>query len=231
MRKILIIIPAYNEEKCLTGVIEDLRSHYPAGDILVVDDGSNDGTASVARGAGARCISLPFNLGIGGAVQTGYRYAVAHEYDIAVQFDGDGQHVAADIEKLLIPLEQGLADIVVGSRFLTAGEYRPSFFRKIGISIFSRVLSSIIDIPMTDTTSGFRAANRRTIQFFSAVYPDDYPEVESLVQLHRASMRIQEVSVRMRDRSEGKSSITPVRSVYYMVKVLLAVIIDLMKKR
>ena len=230
MPRTLIIIPAFNEEESLPGVIQDLRTHFPEGDVLVVDDGSRDRTAAIARAAGVRVASLPFNLGIGGAVQTGYRHAQKEGYDVAVQFDGDGQHLAAEIGKLLDTLAQGSADIAVGSRFLAAGEYRPPVFRRIGIWIFSRVLSAIIGMPVTDTTSGFRAANRRVIDYFSRSYPEDYPEVESLVLLHRAGMLIRETPVQMRDRTGGRSSITPVRSAYYMIKVLLAVFIDLLKK-
>lgn len=231
MPKILIIVPAYNEESSLPAVIADLRTHFPEGDILVVDDGSQDGTAAVATAAGVTVARLAFNLGIGGAMQTGYRYAKQEGYDIAVQFDGDGQHLASEIDTILRPLIDGKADIVVGSRFLDRGAYRPSFFRKIGIWIFSRVLSMIIGMPVTDTTSGFRAANRGVIRFFSRVYPEDYPEVESLVLVHRAGMRIEERAVSMRERTGGRSSITPIRSAYYMVKVLLAVCIDLLKKK
>lgn len=230
MNRTLIIIPAYNEEQSLPAVIDDLRRHIPGGDILVVDDGSRDRTAAAARSAGVRVASLPFNLGIGAAMQTGYRYARQKGYDIAIQFDGDGQHMAEEIAILLEKLGKGGADIVVGSRFLKKGDYRPSFFRKIGIWVFSTVLSSILGMPVTDTTSGFRAANRRVIEFFAGNYPEDYPEVESLVLLHRAGMAIAEAPVRMRDRTGGRSSITPIRSAYYMVKVLLAVFIDLLKK-
>lgn len=230
MNKILIIVPAYNEEESLQGVIQDLRSHVPQADILVVDDGSCDRTATVARQSGVKLASLAFNLGIGGAMQTGFQYARTNGYDMAIQFDGDGQHLAAEVGILLAVLQKGRADIVIGSRFLKRGDYRPSFFRKIGISIFSTVLSAIIGIPVTDTTSGFRAVNRRVIEFFARVYPDDYPEVESLVLLHHAGMIIAEAPVQMRDRTGGRSSITPIRSAYYMVKVLLAVFIDLLKK-
>lgn len=231
MPKTLIIVPAFNEEASITGVIEDLRSHFPEGDVLVVDDGSRDRTADTARAAGVKVVRLPFNLGIGGAVQTGYRYARKNDYDVAVQFDGDGQHLASEIRSIVDPLASGRADIVVGSRFLDRGDYQPSVARKIGIWIFSQVLSTIIGMPLTDTTSGFRAANRRAIEYFSGDYPEDYPEVESLVLLHRMGMRIEEAAVRMRDRTGGRSSITPVRSAYYMVKVLLAVFIDLLKKK
>jgi glycosyltransferase involved in cell wall biosynthesis len=230
MPKILIIVPAYNEEDSLPGVLSDLQEHFPEGDVLVIDDGSRDRTAEISRAAGVDVVRLPFNLGIGGAVQTGYRYAQRNGYDIAVQFDGDGQHVAAEIAALIAPVLGGRADIVVGSRFLEAGAYRPPVFRRIGIWLFSRILSLIIGYPVTDTTSGFRAVNARVIAFFAVLYPEDYPEVESLVLLHRAGMRIEEIAARMRVRRGGTSSITPVRSAYYMVKVLLAVFIDLLKK-
>jgi glycosyltransferase involved in cell wall biosynthesis len=228
--KILIIIPAYNEEKSLPGVICDLRDNISSADILVVNDGSRDRTELVARDLGVMVLGLPFNLGIGGAMQTGYRYAEQNGYDVAIQFDGDGQHVATEVKTLLDGLQQGRADIVVGSRFLKPGEYRPSFFRKLGIWIFSTVLSAILRMRVTDTTSGFRVANRRVIEFFARSYPEDYPEVESLVLLHRAGLVIGEVPVVMRDRTGGRSSITPIRSAYYMIKVLLAVFIDLLKK-
>jgi glycosyltransferase involved in cell wall biosynthesis len=228
--KTLVIVPAYNEEESLPGVIQDLRNHLPDVDILVVDDGSRDRTVHAAREAGVLIVSLPFNLGIGGAMQTGYVYAWQHGYDIAVQFDADGQHMAEEIHTLLDVIGSGRADIVVGSRFLSPGEYRPSVFRMIGIWIFSTTLSAILGMKVTDTTSGFRVANRKVIKFFAERYPEDYPEVESLVLLHRSGMTIEEVSVRMRGRTGGRSSITPIRSVYYMIKVLLAVFIDLLKK-
>jgi len=228
--KTLIIIPAYNEEESLPGVIRDLREHVPTADVLVVNDGSCDTTALVARKLGVAALDLPFNLGIGGAVQAGYRYAERNAYDIAVQFDGDGQHLAGEIKKLIGPLAAGEADLVVGSRFLTPGAYRSPFFRRIGIGIFSFVLSRILGMAVTDSTSGFRAANRRVIQFFSCTYPDDYPEVESLVLLHKINLRMVETAVTMRERTAGKSSITPLRSIYYMTKVLMAIFIDLMKK-
>jgi glycosyltransferase involved in cell wall biosynthesis len=228
--KILIIVPAYNEEKSIPGVIDDIRSYVPDADIIVIDDGSRDGTEMVARELGVTVLALPFNLGIGGAMQTGYLYAEQNGYDVAVQFDGDGQHVAAEVGSLLAHLRQGRADIVVGSRFLKRGDYRPTFLRRIGIWIFSMVLSMILGVKVTDTTSGFRAVNRRVIEFFARTYPEDYPEVESLVLLHRAGMAIEEISVQMRDRTGGCSSITPIQSAYYMIKVLLAVFVDLLKK-
>ncbi len=228
--KILIIVPAYNEEESLPGVIHDLRVEMPEADVLVVNDGSRDRTLRVARDRGVKVLDLPFNLGIGGAVQAGFLYARQNDFDVAVQFDGDGQHVAGEIKKLIEPLEAGRADLVIGSRFLNPGDYRAPVFRKLGIGIFSFVLSRILGMEVTDSTSGFRAANRGVIEFFARNYPDDYPEVESLVLLHRMNLRMVEVSTAMRDRTGGRSSITPIRSVYYMTKVLMAIFIDLMKK-
>ena len=228
--KILVIVPAYNEEASLPGVIRDLSEHIPAADVLVVNDGSRDATLHVARKLGVMALDLPFNLGIGGAMQAGYLYAERNAYDIAVQFDGDGQHLAGEIQKLLEPLEKNRADLSVGSRFLTSGGYKAPVFRKMGIAIFSFVLSRILGMTVTDSTSGFRASNRRVIKFFAHTYPDDYPEVEALVLLHKAGLRMMEVPITMRERTRGKSSITPIRSVYYMTKVLMAIFIDLMKK-
>ncbi len=228
--KILVIVPAYNEEASLPGVVRDLRERVPAADVLVVNDGSRDATVQVARKLGVMVLDLPFNLGIGGAVQAGFLYAERNAYDIAVQFDGDGQHLAGEINKLLEPLTAKQADIVVGSRFLTSGGYKAPVFRKLGIGIFSFVLSRILGMTVTDSTSGFRAVNRRVIEFFAHSYPDDYPEVEALVLLHKAGLRMAEVAITMRERTGGKSSITPIRSIYYMTKVLMAIFIDLMKK-
>ena len=227
---ILIIVPAYNEEKSLPGVIQDIKDHAAYADVLVVDDGSRDGTARLAASLGVNVLSLPFNLGIGGAMQAGYLYADRQGYDIAVQFDGDGQHVASEIEKLLGPITSGSADIVAGSRFLIPGGYQAPLSRKIGMCIFSFLLSRILGTRVTDTTSGFRAANRRVIEYFARHYPEDYPEVETLVLLHKKRFRIIEVPVMMCERTGGRSSITAVRSVYYMVKVLLAILVDLLKK-
>jgi len=228
--KILVIVPAYNEEESLPGVIQDLRENMPSADVLVVNDGSRDGTARIARDMEVAVLDLPFNLGIGGAVQAGYRYAERNAFDIAVQFDGDGQHIAEEIKKMIEPLATGKTDLVIGSRFLNPGGYKAPVFRKIGIGIFSFVISRILGMTVTDSTSGFRAANRRVIEFFGRTYPDDYPEVESLVLLHKINLRMAEVPVAMRERTGGRSSITPIRSIYYMTKVLMAIFIDLMKK-
>ncbi len=228
--KMLVVIPAYNEEKNIPGVIGDLRRHAPGADIVVVNDGSSDGTSQCARALGVKVLNLPVNLGIGGAMQAGYHYANRHDYGIAVQFDADGQHQAGEIEKLLGPLAAGESDMVVGSRFLIPGSYHAGFARKAGMTIFSSLVSVILGMRVTDTTSGFRAVNRRVIEYYTRQYPEDYPEVEALVLVHKQGMRIREVPVVMRERTSGRSSITPVRSAYYMVKVMLAVFVDLLKK-
>ena len=227
----LLIIPAYNEELAIGDVIEDIKAHYPEADIVVVNDGSTDATEAVAKAHGAGVIDLPHNLGIGGAMQTGYKYAMDEGYDIAIQFDGDGQHRADQIERLVKPLLDGDADMVIGSRFLGAKGYESTFSRLIGIKILSGVVSILSGRKITDSTSGFRAANRRVMKFFSTHYPEDYPEPEAIVLLHKAGFRMAEVPVLMRERQSGSSSITAVRSAYYMLKVLLAIMIDMIKVR
>jgi glycosyltransferase involved in cell wall biosynthesis len=197
----------------------------------VVDDGSHDATAEVAFAAGARVARLPFNLGIGGAVQTGYRLAWDEGYDVAVQIDGDGQHRPDQMLRLLEAIRGGAANYVIGSRFALGSEYRPSRSRRSGILILSRLVSMVVGRRLTDTTSGFRAADRRTIELFAAHYPHDYPEVEALVLAARSGLRIAEVPVTMRQRASGRSSITPLRAAYYMIKVMLAVIVQCMGRR
>lgn len=239
--KTLIIIPAFNEEETIGGVIADLREHVPEFDILVVNDGSMDSTVRVAEQAGGghsmpgghgmvTVLSHPFNMGIGATMQTGYKYARLKGYEIAVQVDADGQHPPDQIKHLLVPIMEGGADLVVGSRFLGKGEYTPSLARGVGISFFSRLISLILRERITDPTSGFRAASRRCIEYFASHYPDDYPEAEALVLLHKKRFSIMEVPVKMEERGGGRSSITPGRSVYYMVKVLLAILVDTLKR-
>jgi len=228
--KTLIIIPTYNEELSIAGVIEDVRTTLPEADIVVIDDGSLDRTLAVARAAGVTVVSLPFNMGIGAAVQTGYVYARRNGYDIAVQFDGDGQHRADQLEKLLMPLKLGNADVVIGSRFLGKGTYVAEMHRYAGIAILSNIISLCIRHRITDPTSGFRAINADVIRFFSDYYPEDYPEPEAIVLLSKAEFRILEIPVLMRQRMIGSSSITLLRGVYYMGKVLLAILVDMLKK-
>ena len=228
--RILIIIPSYNEEATVGAVIDEVRRFVPEATILVVDDGSKDATSSKALAKGVKAVRHPFNMGVGAAMQTGYKYALRNGFDIAVQMDADGQHPAKQIRDLVAPLIRDEIDMVVGSRFLGAGEYKPSMARAAGIAIFSKVVSFIIKEKLTDTTSGFRAVNREVIEFLSRAYPDDYPEVEAIVLLHKKGFAIMEVPVIMSERKGGKSSITASKSAYYMVKVLLAVFVDLLKK-
>ncbi len=229
-KSILVIIPAFNEEGSIGVVIDSIRRHAPWADIAVVNDGSSDRTAAIASSKGVILISNPYNMGIGSTMQTGYKYAHMKGYDVAVQVDADGQHPAGQIAQLIRPVLENKADIVVGSRFLGEGSYRPSLARGAGMALFSNLVSVIIKEKVTDTTSGFRAAGRECIEFFAKRYPDDYPEVEALVLLHKKGFSIMEIPVSMHERSTGRSSITPVRSIYYMVKVLLAIFVDLMKK-
>lgn len=229
--KRVAIVPAYNEAACIASVIEEIRSVDPDVEIVVIDDGSTDATGPVAARNGAEVVRLPYNLGIGGAVQTGYQYARAHGFDIAIQIDGDGQHDPAELPKLLEPILRHEADLVVGSRFAgsTSG-YRGSILRRVGIQIFAHVVSLIARQRVTDTTSGFRAANRRAIRLFAADYPHDYPEVEATVLVHRHKLTMVEVPVAMRTRASGRSSINAFRSVYYMVKVMLALFVGLFRR-
>ena len=228
--KILVIIPAYNEAANIGGVISALRREVPHADIVVINDGSSDATGQVAAGLGIRVVKLPYNMGIGAAMQTGYMYAADKGYDIALQVDGDGQHPPNQIQKVISPVIEGRADIAIGSRFLGEGEYVPSLARSIGIKTFSRMLSVITRQKVTDPTSGFRAVNKDVIRFYARDYPEDYPEPEAIALLHKAGFRIAEVPIRMEARVWGKSSITYFRAFYYMVKVSLAVLIDLMKR-
>ena len=225
------IVPARNEEGAVGGVVDELRAFDPGLQVVVIDDGSTDRTAAVARAAGAVVVRHPFNLGIGGAVQTGFRYALEHGFDVAVRLDGDGQHDPAELPALLEPLLADEADIVVGSRFAGGGStYRAPLARRLGIRLFASIVSLLVRQRVTDTTSGFQAVNRLAIRLFAADYPHDYPEVEATVMVVRHRLRLKEVPAQMRERATGRSSITALRSVYYMVKVLLAIFVGLFRR-
>ena len=226
----LAIVPALNEAENVGRVVDELRAFDPGLEVVVIDDASGDGTARIAEEHGAQVVRLPFNLGIGGAVQTGYRYAFEHGFDVAVQVDGDGQHDPAQLPLILGPLLDGEADLVVGSRFAGDGKYRSTATRRIGITIFARVVSAVVRQRVTDTTSGFRAVNRKGIQLFAADYPHDYPEVEATVMCVKHRLRLVEVPVTMRERAGGRSSITAASSIYYMAKVLLAIFVGLFRR-
>lgn len=223
--KVLILIPAYNESESIEQVVDGLAEHYPQYDYLVINDCSQDETLRILTQRQYRYISLPINLGIGGAMQSGYLYAVQHGYDIAVQLDGDGQHDPAYIKRLLEPIEAGEADLVIGSRFLEKSGFQTSFFRRLGIAIIRGVIRLCCGVKVTDTTSGFRACSKRLTNFFSENYAQDYPEPEAIVSAALNGFQVQEVSVNMNERAGGVSSINAKRSVYYMIKVPLALII------
>jgi len=230
MPRVLVIIPAYNEEETIGGVLASLREHAPGYDVVVIDDGSRDNTRSVARAAGAEVIRLPVNLGIGGAVQTGFKYAWRNGYDIAVQCDADGQHPVELIPSLVDRVTKGDADLVIGSRYVSNTTYIPSFFRRVGKSILSRVVDFFIGGGITDTTSGFRAINRRALSVLARHYPEDYPEAEVLVILHRSGLKAIEIPVQMFSRQGGASSIRAPQAMYYMAKVVLAIFVDMFRK-
>jgi len=234
MSRQLAIVPAYNEAAAIAATVADLREHAPGFDVLVVDDGSTDDTSDRARAAGATVLRMPFNLGIGGAVQAGYQYALERGYEIAVQVDGDGQHDARHVGELLAHLrENPELNMVTGSRFLVAenGGYRSSMPRRMGIRLFARVLSAVVGREVTDPTSGLRMVERRGIELFARDYPHDYPEVEAVLLLHFHQLEGDELPVTMRARTTGVSSINAGQSVYYMVKVLLAILVGLLRAR
>jgi glycosyltransferase involved in cell wall biosynthesis len=228
----LAVVPAYNESETIVAVIEALRERAPRFDTLVIDDGSTDGTDALASGAGVSVLKLPFNVGIGGAVQTGFVYAREHGYDFLAQVDADGQHDSAELERLIAAMEEEAVDMVCGSRFLTEDHHYPApISRRTGIHIFAFLLSHIVGMRVSDPTSGFRLYNRRAIELFARNYPHDYPEVEAVLILHHHRLRMREVSVRMYARGGGTSSISTGKSAYYMIKVLLALFVGLGRRR
>ena len=232
MPRRVAVVPARNEEAAVGRVVAELRAFDPDLDVVVIDDGSEDETAERALAAGAAVVRLPFNLGIGGAVQTGFKYALERGYESVIRLDGDGQHDPQQIPNLLAPLDRDEADVVVGSRFAAgAGEYRAPFARRAGIRWFAHLVSLLTRQKLTDTTSGFQAVNARAIRLFAADYPHDYPEVEAAVMVVRHRLRILEVPATMRGRETGRSSITLLRSLYYAIKVTLALFVGVFRRR
>ena len=225
MSKVLLIIPAYNEEESLRSLIEEIKAVCPEVDFLVVNDCSSDDTERLLEELGANYISLPCNMGIGGAVQSGYRYAAQNGYDIAIQIDGDGQHDVRFVKDMVKLIEDRQADVVIGSRFIDKEGFQSSQARRIGIRILSILIRLMCGAKVKDVTSGFRAVNRRFIELFAENYPDDYPEPEVIVTTKLYGAVIKELPVVMRERTTGKSSINLKRSIYYMIKVGLAIII------
>ena len=228
----LAVVPAYNESATVASVIGALHRQAPEYDVLVVDDGSTDNTSDRAEQAGARVVRLPFNLGIGGAVQAGFVYADEHGYDRMAQVDGDGQHDAAELRQLDRAMDRERVDMVCGSRFLSDDlKYPAPISRRTGIHVFAFLLSRLVGQRVSDPTSGFRLYDRRAISLFSHDYPHDYPEVEAVLMLHHHRLTMREIPVRMLRRGGGVSSISTGKSAYYMLKVLLALFVGLARRR
>lgn len=226
----LVIVPAWNEAESLERVADALRRHAPQFDFVVVNDGSTDGTADLCRRNGYPLLDLPVNLGIGGAVQTGYRYAVRAGYDTATQFDGDGQHDARALPRMLDALLAGGLDMVVGSRFIERQGFQSGALRRVGIRFFTWLIRVLTGRTVTDPTSGFRMVSRRLMADFADDYPNDYPEPESCVRALARGRTVAEIPVEMHERLAGKSSISMRRSVYYMVKVSFAMVVARLRK-
>jgi len=227
--RVLVIIPAFNEEKTIRKVIRQVKDAFSIVDIIVINDGSKDNTYKEALKENVYVINLPFNLGIGGAMQTGYLFAKNKNYDIAIQVDADGQHDPKFIEKLIEPLLADSSDMVIGSRYAQPSLYKSTFWRRLGIIYFANFITLLINQRLTDTTSGFRAVNKNVIDYFACCYPLDFPEVDVLIRLYNRRFRIIEIPVEMNTRAEGKSSIRSLKSIYYMVKVSLAIINSLLR--
>lgn len=223
--KVLVIIPAYNEEENIQSVVKNLEAASPGVDYIIVNDCSRDTTEEICRNEQFHYLSLPSNLGIGGGVQTGYRYALSKDYDIAVQMDGDGQHDPKYLQNLIEPLENGEADIVIGSRYITGEGFQSTGLRRLGSTVLSKLIYLISGVKVRDVTSGYRAVNRKFIEVYSRNYPQDYPEPEAIVAAALRHGRLKEVPVIMQERQGGASSISSWKSIYYMVKVSISILI------
>lgn len=228
--KKLVIIPAYNESSNILNTVQDIRKKAPDFDYIVINDCSKDDSLEILKKNNLNYIDLPVNLGIGGAVQTGYKYAMENDYDIAVQVDGDGQHDPIYLSDLLNSLIEEKADMVIGSRFIENQGFQSTFMRRLGIVYFTRLIKILTGKIITDPTSGFRMAGRKVIEQFATKYPKDYPEPESIVTLLKNDMMVVEVPVKMKARQGGESSIKMANSIYYMIKVSLAIFIEASKK-
>lgn len=225
MNKVLIIIPAYNEAENIEKVVDNIIQNFPQYDYVVINDGSRDNTRDICKKRGYQFVNLSINLGIGGAVQTGYKYARDKGYKVAVQIDGDGQHDISHLEKMLPYLESGEADIVIGSRFIEKEGFQSSVARRTGIKILSALIFLCTGCRVKDVTSGFRAVNEKYINIYAENYPNDYPEPEAIVAAVMHGGVIKECPVVMRERENGTSSINLMKSVYYMIKVSLAILV------
>ena len=227
----LVIIPAWNEEESLAAILAEVREHAAWADVVVVDDGSTDGTQAVARAAGVPVLSLPINLGVGGALQTGFRYALAEGYDAAVQLDADGQHDPANLGALIAPLAEKRANLSIGSRYVGgASEYHAPFLRRLGMVLFSALASTVTGARLTDTTSGYRAYDRRVMRLCLNYFPQDFPDAPLLIWVARTGCVLTEVPVAMRPRLHGQSFYTWTRSLYYPYKTLFASLVLLLRR-
>lgn len=228
--KVLVIVPAYNEEESIKKVVNEIKSKNKDVDVIVVNDGSKDNTVKEAKNTEALVVDLPCNLGIGGAVQTGYLYAYNNNYDIAIQIDGDGQHDPSYIKQMVEIIQKKQADMVIGSRFIEKTGYKQTFMRKLGNNVLSFIIRILTGKKIYDTTSGYRASNREIIKRFANSYPFDYPEPDTNLQLIVSKKVIKEIPVEMRQRTTGKSFASPLKSVQYMIKVSLALFIARLRK-
>ncbi len=228
--KKLVIIPAYNESGNIEKTVHDVIEHAPGFDYVIVNDCSTDDTLKICRKNGFHVLSLPVNLGIGGGVQTGYLYAMRNGYDIAVQFDGDGQHNASYLEEMAKVLTEKQLDMVIGSRYIAKEGFQSSGLRRLGIRYFTGLIRVLTRKKITDPTSGMRMVNRRVIEIFAADYPKDYPEPESVTFLLKKKLKVEEIPVRMNERESGVSSISLKNSVYYMIKVTLAILVAMLRR-
>jgi len=227
--KSLVIIPAYNEEKSIEKTVQDIQENAPEFDYVIVNDCSKDATLEVCREKGMHVLNLPVNLGIGGAVQTGYLYAYKNHYDFAIQFDGDGQHRAKYLHEMRDYMIEHNTDMLIGSRFINKEGFQSSSLRRFGIRYFSALIKLLTRARVTDPTSGMRMVNRDIIEIYSGCYPKDYPEPESVVAILRQGKKVEEYPVIMKEREEGVSSISPAKSIYYMVKVTLAILVEALR--
>ncbi len=228
--KKLVIIPAFNESGSIVDTVEDIRKNAPEFDYIVINDCSKDKTSQICKRNDIKVLDLPINLGIGGAVQTGYAYAYRNQYDIAVQFDGDGQHNARYLNEMADKLEREHLDMVIGSRYIKKEGFQSSGLRRLGIRYFTWLIKLITRQKITDPTSGMRMANRDVIEIYAKNYPKDYPEPESVVTILKKGKKVEEIPVQMNAREEGVSSISPKKSVYYMIKVTLAILIAALRR-
>ena len=229
--KILIVIPAFNEEEKIHVVVREIRREIPEAVVLVVNDGSRDQTETRARAAGARVLTHPFNMGYGVTLQTGYKFGLKHGFDYVLQMDGDGQHDPRYLPVLFREIREGGADVVIGSRFLGEGDYRAARLRQMGICLFRFLASRLCGQKISDPTSGYQALNRRAVEFCARdSFPGDYPDADVLVMMHRAGLRLREVPVRMHPNGQGRSMHSGLKPLYYIYKMCLSIVLNLMRQ-